>query len=91
MELVYDIFHLGELQMYNNYQYFLVLAEEHSISRAAEKLFITHQSLSKYLTNLEQELGVLLFRRKPSHSHSSRSIAIGNLPESGTDGKKYSQ
>lgn len=66
MELVYDIFHLGELQMYNNYQYFLVLAEEHSISRAAEKLFITHQSLSKYLTNLEQELGVLLFRRKPS-------------------------
>lgn len=66
MELVYDIFHLGELQMYNNYQYFLVLAEEHSISRAAEKLFITPQSLSKYLTNLEQELGVLLFRRKPS-------------------------
>ncbi|RHS24518.1 LysR family transcriptional regulator [Clostridium sp. AF12-19] len=51
--------------MYNNYQYFLILAEEHSISRAADRLFITHQSLSKYLANLEQELGVLLFRRKP--------------------------
>ena len=51
--------------MFTNYHYFLVLAEEGSISRAAERLFVTHQCLSKYISNLETEYGVTLFERKP--------------------------
>ena len=54
--------------MFANYQYFLVLAEECSISRAAERLFTSHQNLSKYLSNLEAECGVRLFERKPTFS-----------------------
>jgi DNA-binding transcriptional LysR family regulator len=52
--------------MLNNYNYFLVLAEELNISRAAEKLLVSHQCLSKYLKNLEEEYGVMLFQRKPA-------------------------
>ena len=51
--------------MLNNYRYFITLAEELSISRAAEKLFISHQSLSKYLKNLENEYRLTLFERVP--------------------------
>ena len=54
----------GEL-MLNNYNYFIVLAEEENISRAAERLFISHQCLSKYLKNLEQEYRVTFFERTP--------------------------
>ena len=54
--------------MFHNYHYFIVLAEECNISRAAERLFITHQNLSKYLSNLEHNLGVVLFQRKPTIS-----------------------
>ncbi len=54
--------------MFNNYHYFIVLAEECNISRAADRLFITHQNLSKYLSNLEAEFGVTLFQRKPTFS-----------------------
>lgn len=51
--------------MINNYKYFIALAEEKNISRAAEKLFISHQCLSKYLKNLEQHYHVTLFERTP--------------------------
>lgn len=54
--------------MFNNYHYFIVLAEECNISRAADRLFITHQNLSKYLSNLESDFGVALFQRKPTFS-----------------------
>ncbi len=51
--------------MFNNYEYFITLAEEENISRAAEKLFISHQCLSKYLKNLEEEYRVTFFDRSP--------------------------
>ena len=51
--------------MFTNYHYFLVSSEELNISHAAERLFISHQNLSKYLSNLEKKLGVRLFIRKP--------------------------
>lgn len=54
--------------MFNHYHYFIVLAEECNISRAAERLYITHQNLSRYLAKLEEEFGVTLFDRKPSLS-----------------------
>ena len=43
--------------MFENYPYFLLLAEENNVTRAAEKLHITHQALSRYLSKLEQECG----------------------------------
>ena len=51
--------------MLNNYQYFIALAEEKNISRAAKKLYISHQCLSKYLKNLEQEYQIEFFERTP--------------------------
>ena len=51
--------------MFSNYHYFLAFAEELNVTRAAERLFISHQNLSKYLSNLERKLGVRLFDRKP--------------------------
>lgn len=51
--------------MLNNYNYFLVLAQEMNISKAAQRLFISHQCLSNYLKNLEHHYDVSLFTRKP--------------------------
>lgn len=51
--------------MFKNYKYFLTLSEELNITRASEKLFVTHQGLSRYLSKLEKECGVQLFYRKP--------------------------
>lgn len=44
-------------------RYFLTLAREESISRAAEALYITQPTLSRQLAELEEELGVRLFER----------------------------
>lgn len=51
--------------MFNNYHYFIALADEGNISKAARKLFISHQCLSRYLKNLEQEYRVTFFERTP--------------------------
>lgn len=44
-------------------RYFLTLAREENISRAAAALFITQPTLSRQLAELEEELGVKLFER----------------------------
>lgn len=46
-------------------KYFLAVAREESISRAAEVLHLTQPTLSRQLTQLEEETGVQLFRRGP--------------------------
>ena len=51
--------------MFVNYHYFIVMAEENSISDAAKRLYVTPQALCRYLSNLETELNVTLFDRKP--------------------------
>lgn len=48
-----------------NLQYFLVVAEELHITRAAERLYISQQALSRHIANLEQELQTTLFNRTP--------------------------
>lgn len=45
------------------YEYFMAIAEEKNISKAADRLFITQPSLSKFLINLEAELDTELFHR----------------------------
>ena len=46
-------------------KYFLLVAEELNITRAAERLFISQQSLSNHISNMEKELDVKLFTRSP--------------------------
>ena len=50
---------------WNQLQYVLTLAEEKSITRAAQKLYLTQPSLSLSLKSLEAELGTPLFTRGP--------------------------
>lgn len=45
------------------FSYIITLAKEKSITRAAERLFLTQPALSLFLTRLERELGVPLFHR----------------------------
>lgn len=47
--------------LFKNYEYFLAITESQNLSQAAEKLFISQPSLSKYLKRLEENLNVELF------------------------------
>lgn len=44
--------------------YFVVIAEEKNISKAAERLYISQSALSQQLAKLEDSLGAQLFNRK---------------------------
>lgn len=46
-------------------EYFMSVAENHNFSKAAEKLFVSQPNISKYIQELERELGVKLFDRYP--------------------------
>lgn len=46
-----------------NPEYFLTIVREHSISRAAEKLYLSQPYLSQYLAKMESSLGVTLLDR----------------------------
>lgn len=54
--------------MQTDYDYFLHIAEELNVSRAAQKAYTSQQNLSKYLKRLEDELGTPLFFRRPQFS-----------------------
>lgn len=45
-------------------EYIIEIAKTHSISRAAENLFVTQSTMSQYLSRLEGELGINLFERR---------------------------
>ncbi len=57
-------------------RYFLAVAREENMSRAAEKLHVTQSALSKQIRNLEDELGKRLFTR---HSFSIKLTDEGIL------------
>ena len=56
-----------------NPEYFLTIAKERSISRAAERLYLSQPYLSQYLAKLESNLGVMLLDR--SHTPLSMTPA----------------
>lgn len=51
--------------MQNNFSYFLMVAEELNISKAAKRLFVSQQCLSSHIKKLETEYNTLLLVRKP--------------------------
>ncbi len=55
-----------ETREFLHLKYFLMVAEELNITRAAERLYISQQSLSNHISNMERELNVKLFTRSPS-------------------------
>lgn len=52
--------------IYKNYEYFLTIVQMGSLTKAAEALYVTQPSLSKYLSRLEESLEVQLFDRAHS-------------------------
>lgn len=44
-------------------EYIVAIAEERSVTRAAERFYLSHPALSRHLRNIEEELGAPLFRR----------------------------
>lgn len=57
-------------------EYVVTVADEGSISRAAEKLFMAQSSLSQYVQRYEAELGTRLFART---GHGVRPTASGEI------------
>ena len=52
--------------MYFRYlEYFLEIARDNNISKAAERLFVSQSAVNQYLLKLENELGTKLFERTP--------------------------
>ena len=67
---------------FQHLKYFLMVAEELNITRAAERLYISQQSLSNHIANLERELDVKLFTRSPK---LSLTYAGGLLVDTATE------
>ena len=59
--------------------YIKTIADEKSMTRAAQKLFVTQPSLSHCVMNIEQQLGTRLFLRSP---RGVCSITYGTRAES---------
>ena len=60
-----------------NLEYFLVVAEEQNITRAAQRLYISQQSLSNHIRRLEKDFDTKLFERTPTMSltYSGKKLA----------------
>lgn len=59
-----------------NLEYFLVTAEELNFTRAAKRLYISQQSLSKHIANLEEHFGLRLFDRTPPMTLTPAGLSL---------------
>jgi DNA-binding transcriptional LysR family regulator len=48
---------------FDNIEYIITVAKEHSQSRAADQLLVSQSTISQYIRKVEKELGVKLFKR----------------------------
>lgn len=59
----------GEVRILeNSHKYFLSVAEELNITRAAQKNYISQQGMSLQIKRLENSMNIILFNRKPHFS-----------------------
>ncbi|NJL23969.1 MAG: LysR family transcriptional regulator [Calothrix sp. SM1_5_4] len=58
---------------YHHLLYFKTIAEENSVSKAAEKLRVGQPTLSAQLKQFEENLGVRLFERQHKKTHPHRA------------------
>lgn len=68
--------------------YIITIAEEHNLTKAAERLFVSQSTLSLYLNKLERELGVALFTRNKNRltiTPEGRRICKNSSKDSGTE------
>lgn len=56
--------------------YLMTVAEEHSITAAAKKLFISQPALSRFILDIERTLGTSLFIRNRGNLHLSKAGEI---------------
>ena len=61
-------------------RYFLAVAREENMSRAAELLHVTQPTLSKALKSLEEELGKKLFTRRRRTLFWPRRVLADPIP-----------
>ena len=54
-------------------EYFKIIAESGSLTKAAQQLHITQPAMSAMLKKLEEELGVELFDRSPNRIHLNKA------------------
>lgn len=66
-------------------RYFLAVAREENISQAAEVLHITQPTLSRQISQLEEELGVQLFTRGKHLSLTDAGVMLRRRAEEVTD------
>lgn len=64
-------------------QYFLTVAQELNITKAAEMLYITQPTLSKQMMELEQQLGKQLFIRRKRKLTLTRGRRVSAETEPG--------
>ena len=51
--------------MQTSYEIFLLVAQEKSITKAAQKAFVSQQAVSEHIKKLEDKYGLTMFTRKP--------------------------
>ena len=56
--------------------YIKTIADEKSITRAAQKLYLTQPSLSHCVMNIEKQLGTKLFRRTSGQQADDHSLQL---------------
>lgn len=71
-------------------EYVIAIAEEKSLSKAAERLYLSQPALSQRLKKLEDELGTPLFLREKMDFPSpmpGESISMGHILSCRSSGK----